>query len=137
MTVETIEIAANETAMLFSVYVPFASALLGGLLSLAGSALATWRSNAYDKKVRNEALERSQAESAFSAFSRLMDAHNTAANLLLHINEMFRSAEESGGQELEPWAKVMEIVGAEDEIEKIDPSEIVFLIEEKKAELIN
>ncbi|TMV05509.1 hypothetical protein FGK63_15795 [Ruegeria sediminis] len=120
-----------------AVWVPLVSALAGGVLALLGSFGATWQNNRAARKTRQEELEHERAERAYATFFKLLDAHNSAANLQLQINEMFDSAAESGAEEMEPWAKVMELVGAPDEIRTIEPSETSFLIAEKQADLLN
>ncbi|MDO6483558.1 hypothetical protein [Shimia thalassica] len=131
------EVAPIEAQMLTQVWVPFIAALIGGALSLLGSLVSIWRTNKYDRTVREEALEQSKAELAYSAFSKLINAYNYVANLKKHIDGMFDAATADGGGNLEPWAKIKEIVGAQDLIEDAKPSEIVFLIDEKRADLLN
>ena len=120
-----------------AVWVPLASAGAGGALALLGSFGATWQANNSARKTREEALEQQSAERAYATFFKLFEAHNSAANLKRQIEEMFDSAAERGAADMEPWAKVMELVGAPDEIGKIEPSETSFLIAEKKAVLLN
>lgn len=120
-----------------AVWVPLVSALAGGVLALLGSFGATWQNNRAALKIREEEIERQGAESAYATFFKLLEAHSYAANLQRQINEMFDKAAESGGADMEPWAKVMELVGAADEIRMIEPSESSFLIAEKQADLLN
>lgn len=120
-----------------SVWVPLFSAVAGGALALIGSFCATWQTNRAARKAREEELEREGAARAFSTFFKLFDAHNAAANLQRQINEMFDNAAKNGSADMEPWAKVMELVGAPDVIERIDPSETSFLIDQKRADLLN
>ncbi|MDG4648019.1 hypothetical protein P6F26_06150 [Roseibacterium sp. SDUM158017] len=119
------------------VWVPFAAALMGGVLSLFGSFVATWLNNRTARLTREEELERIQAERAYGTFHKLFDAYNSAANLREQINGMFDDAAANGAEEMEPWAKVTELVGAPDNIEPISPSETAFLISMKKADLLN
>ena len=77
------------------------------------------------------------AERAYSTFFKLLEAHNSAANLKREIDEMFDSAAQNGAEDMEPWAKVMELVGETYDIPTIEPSETSFLIAEKQADLLN
>ena len=120
-----------------AVWVPLVSALAGGALALLGSFCATWQANRAARKTREQELEREGATRAFSTFFKLLDAHNSAANLQREIDEMFATAAENGDADMEPWGKVMELVGAPNVIERIDPSETSFLIGQKKADLLN
>jgi hypothetical protein len=131
------EITLGDITLTEAVWVPFVSALVGGAIALFGSFSATWMNNRAARKSRQEELEHEGAERAFSAFYKLLDAHNSAANLQRQINEMFESAAENGNADMEPWGKVMELVGAPNVIEKIDATETSFLIGQKKADLHN
>ncbi|NVK13077.1 MAG: hypothetical protein HWE35_02755 [Rhodobacteraceae bacterium] len=119
------------------VWVPLLATIIGGALALCGSFGATVMANRSAKKTRLEEQERSEAESAYTVFFKLFDGHNLAANLKRQIDEMFDTADATGSSEMEPWAKVMEIVGSTRSIESIAPSETAFLIREKKADLLN
>lgn len=119
------------------IWVPFVAAVIGGLFSLVGSVAATSQANRNARRVRHEEEERRGAERAYGTFFKLMDGYNSVANLKRHIDEMFNQADEHGDHEMEPWAKVMIIVGASEVIHEIQPHETFFLIEEKKADLLN
>lgn len=120
-----------------AVWVPLFSAVAGGALALIGAFCATWQTNRATRKAREDELEREGASRAFATFFKLLDAHNAAGNLQRQINEMFDNAATNGNADMEPWAKVMELIGAPDVIERIDPSETSFLIEQKQADLLN
>ncbi|MEP0963376.1 MAG: hypothetical protein ABJQ70_14120 [Roseobacter sp.] len=120
-----------------AVWVPLASALGGGALALMGSFGATWQSNRAAHKIRQEEIERHGAERAYSAFFKLLDAHNSAANLQRQINEMFDDAAKSGALDMEPCSKVTELVGAANEVGAIEPHETSFLLTQKQAALVN
>ncbi len=94
-----------------AVWVPVVSALAGGFLALVGSFGATWQNNKAARQTRQEELEREMAERAYSTFFKFLEAHNSAANLKREIDEMFDSAAQNGAEDMEPWAKVMELVG--------------------------
>lgn len=104
---------------------------------MAGAFGATILANRSARKAREDEAERLASEVAFIAFFKLLDGYNAAANLKLHIDEMFDAAHENGHGDMEPWGKVMQIVGADDVVESIRPSETSFLIHEKKADLLN
>ena len=50
---------------------------------------------------------------------------------------MFDNANKTGGSDLEPWAKVMELVGADNVAQTIAPNETAFLIGAGRATLLN
>lgn len=120
-----------------AVWVPVAAALFGGVLSLAGALGATMLANRSAKKAREDEAERLAANEALIAFFKLLEGYNAAANLKRQIEDMFAAANENGDGDMEPWGRVMEIVGSDDAVETIRPSETSFLIHEEKADLLN
>ena len=132
-----LEIVVGELKITESVWVPFAAALIGGALALLGSFVATWQADRAARRARRDELERIRAERAYATFFKLLDAHSAAANIRRHIDEMFENAAQDGAADMEPWAKVMEIVGAPEQVETIHPSETTFLLGEGKADLLN
>ncbi|BDW84324.1 hypothetical protein [Roseicyclus marinus] len=131
------EIFVGDLRVTEDIWVPIAATLLGGMLALLGSFGAMWWSNRFALRTREAELERLQAERAFGTLFKLLHAHNAAANLDQQISEMFLDAAQNGAEGMDPWAKVMELVGAPDEIQSIDPSETAFLIHMKKSDLLN
>ena len=77
------------------------------------------------------------AAEAFSGFQKLMSISNGLLNCKRAIDEEFREAAENGHLDAEPWSKVKPIIGAEADYERLQPQEVVFLVQEKKSELLN
>ncbi|MBR9843588.1 MAG: hypothetical protein GYB25_10525 [Rhodobacteraceae bacterium] len=123
--------------LLTSVWVPLGSALLGGVLSLVGALVALHRSHKLEL-LRSEATEKKNAaEKAYSAFHKLHNVYETAANLSRQIDERFEQALRAGAGDLEPWAKVPAFVGSDYQEEAITPDETTFLIAAGNADLLN
>jgi len=122
---------------LAEVWVPLFAALLGGFLSLLGTYWALMRSHALELQ-RAEKLElKNAAQRAYEAFHKLHNAYETAANLQRQITEMFDTAAADGGADMEPWAKVKELIGSNFQEGVIEPSETSFLISARESELLN
>ena len=119
------------------IWVPLVAAIVGGALSLLGSFFALWLANKHSVKQEEEADKKRGAELAYGAFHKLLEAHNSAANLQRQIHEMFENADNTEGGELEPWAKVMELVGSDRVVQAVTPNETAFLIGTGRAELLN
>ncbi|CUH99920.1 hypothetical protein [Leisingera aquaemixtae] len=119
------------------IWIPMLAAIIGGVLAMLGSLLATWVQNQSARKARSEDREFAGAESAYAVFHKLLDGHNSAANLERQINEMFDIANRKGHADMEPWAKVRALVGAPYDLENVAPKETAFLIRAQKADLLN
>lgn len=119
------------------IIVPMAATLVGGGLSLAGTFFALQKAKKNEEYANARDRKREDAASAYSAFHKLQNTFNDAANLKSHIDAMFEEANKSGASELEPWAKVKRMIGYDLRGEAISPFETMFLIHAKKAELLN
>lgn len=129
--------AERSPSLGVNLWIPLGAALAGGVISLLGSFGATWLGNKLERNNQIAAREKLEAERAYVTFYKLMDGYNAVGNLKNHIDGMFYEADRNGAEDFEPWAKVMAIIGAEEDIERILPGETSFLIGAGNANLLN
>lgn len=120
-----------------STWSSLASAIVGGFIAGVASFWATKAQLNEQREARKQELEQLEAEKAYLAFRKLLDAYNLAYNLKVHIDEQFEEADQLGDSRIDPWSKVRELVGSRRFPKEIDPSETIFFIPEKKADLLN
>jgi hypothetical protein len=112
----------------------FLGALFGGFLSLASAWLTVGRTFRKQRDLANDQQRQEAAKKAFVAFMKLKEFNEAAANLDRQIKELF---DQSPDPEMEPFAKVTEMVGDRSPLDAITPDEISFLVDAKKAELMD
>jgi len=120
-----------------AIWVPFVSAILGGVLSLVGALWATNLNSRIAKAEKLEMEKRAGAVAAYEVMFKMLNAYNSVSSLKEHIDGMFEEADKEENSDLEPWAKVKVLVTAEDEVKSISPADTMFLLSSKNAGLIN
>jgi|GEM_PF-2565573 len=120
-----------------SIWVPLVATVVGGALALVGSIWATRATLRAQERTRKHDREQAAADRAYVVIWKMLDAYNAAEDLQRHINEAYDNADRSGRHDIEPWAKVVPLVGNDFAPKDIDPSETSFLIDVKQAALMN
>lgn len=119
------------------VWVPIASALLGGILALLASVIAIRMTYKKERVLREEEEKRHNAKRALVALNTLSLAYSRAADLQTHIHRQFDQAASEGMEGLEPWAKVCQMVMPNLAPLVLDAEDLLFLIADNKPDLFN
>lgn len=118
-------------------WVPFASAALGGLLSLTASVLAFHLSNKSEEKRRMEQDKKTEAMHAMTGYFKILSNINILANIRLHIDKSFADAQKDETSPLEPYQCVGPSAGKLLEPERLKAEEYVFLLKLGDVDAIN
>ena len=114
----------------------FASALLGGVISLSTSWLLAYQSN---RASRLNSIAEKKDQKVFFAhqgFIKILQFANSAYSVKKAIDGQFDEANEAGHIYLEPVMKVQEILATEADFEAFQAEELVFLLHSKDANLV-
>lgn len=114
--------------------IPLIAALLGGGLAFLGASSAIRKNSENEEKRIEKNLNKSRALEAYSGFYKLQNIYTDAATLQIQLEQMFEEAE---AEEMEPWAKVKQLVVNTFHDSAVRPNESLFLIEADKPELLN
>ncbi|WP_136441330.1 hypothetical protein [Pacificoceanicola onchidii] len=120
-----------------TVWIPLISAAIGGGMAIMASLVALRKQHELEIARENDRARREASNRAFACMHKLQSVLETSENLRRAINRQFVAANEEGAGDLEPWAKVVEIVADDYKEEAISVSETAFLIDAKRAELMN
>ena len=114
----------------------FASALLGGVISLSTSWLLAYQSN---RASRLHSIAEKKDQKVFFAhqgFIKILQFANSAYSVKKAIDGQFDDANEAGHIDLEPVMKVQEILATEADFEAFQAEELVFLLHSNDANLV-
>ena len=110
--------------------------LVGGLMS-AGSAVGMfYLAQRTERKKREAERRRQSAQAAFEGFWKLRAIAAGQINLNREITDQYIAAQHSDAEDMLPANKVVGMLGAPNGYEHLAATEYLFLIKQKKAELI-
>jgi hypothetical protein len=110
--------------------------LVGGLMSAASAVGMFYLAQRTERKKREAEGRRKSAQAAFEGFWKLRAIAAGQINLNREITDQYIEARLSGAEDLLPANKVLGLLGAPNGYEHLAASEYLFLINQRKAELI-